>query len=92
MKLTLKLYDDTIVELEEAAVDPMGVTYQENKVILPGQEDVMHMVLIPWASISELNYMVTPDMLEERAAAENQGNTLPVAPNANRKQRRAHLQ
>lgn len=54
----------------EAAPDTTGMTYQkEDTIVIPGKENEMRMVLIPWASIERLEYVITPDMIPQEEVA-----------------------
>jgi len=84
MKVKLIMYGGQVKEIDEAHIDPMGITYhKENSIVLPGEEDSMTMVMIPWAAVTEMEYVITPEMI----ASQDQPIEEPVA--MNRKQRRA---
>ncbi len=86
MIVDLTLYDGTELNGLEVADNPVGVTYHDTKrVVIPGQEDEMRMVLIPWAAISKMEYILTADMVQgmQQQAVEEVSNQM------NRKQRRA---
>lgn len=65
MIFTITLYDGETLEVD-GAVDQAGITYQDkgSGIILPDDDpNEMHMVLIPWAAISKVEYTITPDMI-----------------------------
>lgn len=81
MLFDIVLYDGSTLEGIDGAPDPVGITYQEtSSIIIPGQEDEMKMIMIPWAAISRIEYVVTPDMIA------------PEEVQPNRKARRSALQ
>lgn len=90
MKVDITLYDGAELNLDEAAIDPaLGVSYQKSSIVLPGEEDVIKITLIPWAAISSMDYYVTAEMVAEQNQAQAAND---VATMGNRKQRRAGLQ
>lgn len=103
MEIKVYLKDGKVVEAD-GNVDAMGVHYPHNTsgLVVPGKENEMRIVMIPWLSITKLEYVITPEMVAPEPngpvpimSAGDVGivNPLEVRPNSpNRKQRRAGLQ
>lgn len=63
MLITITKYDGTSIEVD-GAPDPVGITYEaKSSIIIPGEEDHMQMIMIPWAAIDHIEYTITPSMV-----------------------------
>jgi hypothetical protein len=85
MIFNIIMYDGSEIEVD-GAPDPTGITYQDkgSGIILPDEDpNEMKMVLIPWAAISRVEYIITPDMITPDPVDSH---------TMNRKARRAGLQ
>lgn len=86
MDIKITLLDGTTIDCD-GAVDAMGITYEKSGgIVLPGKEDEMTMVMVPWHSVRHFEYIITPDMVK---AQTDQQQTPHAELQGNRAQRRA---